>query len=175
MEADPTVGLRSNPAPNLEDYGLFQNPYDPSNNPVGGIKDVLPIKRNDDPLAERDSNLQGTIVATNDKKGDWNRMDNVVGYEVDLYPSEAVNQVVYAAPGPNKVTYSAPEHNQAMYEALERTQVPHPATAPYQNQVAYTPNQVAYAASNPVAYAEPEPNPDREPRNKNDSEEKVGL
>ena len=45
---------------------------------MGGIRDILPIQRND----EVEDGVDGTIVATNDYDGDWNRMDSVVGYEV---------------------------------------------------------------------------------------------
>ena len=68
----------ASPVADLSSLGLFRNPYDDTNNPVGGIRDILPIQRND----EVEDGVDGTIVATNDYDGDWNRMDSVVGYEV---------------------------------------------------------------------------------------------
>jgi len=75
LQTDPlAASVRASPVAELGDLGLFRNPYDDTNNPVGGIRDILP--RNDDVGDD------GTIVATNDYDGDWNRMDSIVGYEV---------------------------------------------------------------------------------------------
>ena len=117
LQTDPlTPSVReSSNVKGLGDLGLFRNPYDDTNNPVGGIRDILPLQRNDE------VNVDGRLVASNDYDGDWNRMDSVVGYEV---------------PTNNLVDYNQHPHH------LQEDAQGHYSKVPYQEE-ASTINQVA--------------------------------
>ena len=165
--------LRASPVSDLEELGLFQNPYTESNNPVGGIRDLLPVKRNDDLKPEA-----GNIVATNDKKGDWNRMDSVVGYEVrpqHLYGEPHSSQLEYSPhhqygePQSSQDEYS-PQH---LYREPQSSQheysPPHLYEEPYSSQL----YQSAPSSNNHVVL--PEPNTERGTGNKERNEKDLGL
>ena len=175
LETDPMPALRASPVSDLEELGLFQNPYTESNNPVGGIRDILPVKRNDDlkPVA-----VAGNIVATNDKKGDWNRMDSVVGYEVEYSP-----QHLYGEPHSSQLEYSphhqygepqsSPDEYSPLYGEPQSGQheysPPHLYQEPYSSQL----YQPAPSSNNHVVL--PEPNTVRESRIKERNEKDLGL
>eukprot|EP00090_Calanus_glacialis_P042652 TRINITY_DN75618_c0_g1_i1.p1 TRINITY_DN75618_c0_g1~~TRINITY_DN75618_c0_g1_i1.p1 ORF type:complete len:320 (-),score=81.58 TRINITY_DN75618_c0_g1_i1:55-906(-) len=165
--------LRASPVSDLEELGLFQNPYTESNNPVGGIRDLLPVKRNDDLKPEA-----GNIVATNDKKGDWNRMDSVVGYEVrpqHLYGEPHSSQLEYSPhhqygePQSSQDEYS-PQH---LYREPQSSQheysPPHLYEEPYSSQL----YQSAPSSNNHVVL--PEPNTERGTGNKERNEKDLGF
>ena len=121
LENEPLPSVQVNPVPPLADnLGLFRNPYDDFNNPVGGIFDILPLSRNDD----LEEGVSGTIVAANDADGDWNRMDRVVVYELD-----------------NQVGYEVAEYAPSLYGD--------PYAQHYGQQTAAATNQVAHVLPEP--------------------------
>ena len=137
LENEPLPSVQVNPVPPLADnLGLFRNPYDDFNNPVGGLLDILPLARNDD----LEEGVPGTIVAANAADGDWNRMDRVVGYEVD-------NQMGYEV------------KNQVGYEVAEY------APPLYGDQYTQAYGQQTAAETNQVAHVLPEPGAARDQRN----------
>ena len=119
LEVAPASNMQVARLPDLSDLGIFQNPYTVENNPVGGLREILPIQRNDD----IEDNVPVNIVATNEKNGDWNRMDNNVDYEID--PAAAVangDYNVYPPPYPPQNYRSEQSFNQIPYQASASTE-----------------------------------------------------
>ena len=118
--SSPVAESMAGPLPDLRDFGFLQNPYDDRNNPVSGIKDALPLPRDDE---VNENNVENIVATNDDKNGDWNRMDNNVDYELDPGPL-LTSQGYYNYP-------EDPYNQQQEQENNDRMSTAQTQTAPY--------------------------------------------